>query len=603
MIFPTLASGTENKLVTLPRRFEIDSPTENPLVSVTASTLSPGPDNTIDWSWNESKTEPGLDRSNYILAEVLNRCKKDVERFPENVHARLNYGLALLNQGHTEDAEKEFRQALRIAPGSNLATASLARALILQNRLEEAEQLYETLLASNPKEPTWLVNLAYIALRRGDISSASRRLSRAIDIDEGAVLPRFLSSLVALSSGNSREAIHHLKVASRTDTMSSVIYQALGVAYAIAGDGERAVRALRTALNLTPNMGDAVHALSNVFAQRKEFSSQIQLLNAYLEKCPQDLVARERLAEAHFRLAQYSAARIQNLSILRGLTGTGVEVLQRKARVLNNIGVCYGHEGDDKRSEEWLSRSIQLNPTFEPVEYYNLARVYIRTKRFDQAHQILDVCETRSPNDTTSVEIRVLALAAQSRYEEAIALLEKRFAVGQDSPRMYAELSWLLIEIKRDSSKGCEVSREGFAKYGHTPELTNNLAYALLEDGKPEQARKILESAPTQLGASNSLDDVALTATWGLLHLYEGKLVEGREHYQAAERLARTFGDSQLASAVKQKMYLEVAKFHLAHGNRKGAEFEISRGLDVRGGRDYFEHQLRSLRAKVEKPE
>ena len=57
------------------------------------------------------------------------------------------------------------------------------------------------------------------------------------------------------------------RLAAKKDVRSPFLYQALGVAYAVAGDSKRAVRSFKTALTLAPEMKDAVRALSIVLLQ------------------------------------------------------------------------------------------------------------------------------------------------------------------------------------------------------------------------------------------------------------------------------------------------------------------------------------------------
>ena len=78
---------------------------------------------------------------------------------------------------------------------------------------------------------------------------------------------------------------------------------------------------------------------------------------------------------------------------------------------------------------------------------------------------------------------------------------------------------------------------------------------------------------------------VTWTATWGLLHLWEGDLERGAELYREAVATATSQGDRKLASKVRQKMHLEVARAQVRCGNLDEAARHVEQGLKVRPGK------------------
>jgi tetratricopeptide (TPR) repeat protein len=599
MILSSATSVDENELNLSPRQFQLAPPTENPFVAMASSTVTRR-DNAFSWTWGEGVAVPVLTRTQEILEDILTRSRHDVERFPKNVHARVNYGFALINRGRLEEAANEFFAALKIDPTNPVSMAAVGRIRILQGQFEEAQRLYEELASNQPSEITPLLNLAYIALRREDFDGASLILRKTISLDKVAVLPRFLMAVIYLRNGDTRGAIHHLRAAAKIDVRLPAVHQALGVAYAIAGDGQRAVRSFKTALTLVPNMSDAVRALSNILIQRGELDNLVELLTAYLEKVPDDVLARERLAEALLKQGRYSIARQQYLTALRSVAGDGKELAKQRALLLNNIGVCFEYQGDEKQAMQWFLRSVETNPAFGLIEHHNLAKLYIREGQFRKAGTILELCREAAPQNVETIEVQVLAFAKESRYEEAIVLLDTELKNGKDSPRIYADLGWLLTDVKHDVINGCKILTEGVQRHGYTPELKNNLAYAFLLDGRSMDARKVLES-PSKSGNQERIEnDVAITATWGLLHLWEENLEEGQKRYYEAEAMSRKSRDRHLPNVVRQKMHYELARYHLRHGDLKAATVEVSHGLAVRNGLDFCEQDLISLRENLE---
>ena len=118
-------------------------------------------------------------------------------------------------------------------------------------------------------------------------------------------------------------------------------------------------------------------------------------------------------------------------------------------------------------------------------------------------------------------------------------------------------------------------------------------------NGHPTEARKVLTSLKINEKKIRAENRVTLTATWGLLYLWEGDIAKGKEYYEQAEEMAHGLFRNDLLAAVRQKMYLELAKASLRHHDLVAAKREIAKGLAVKGGRALFEMELISLQEET----
>jgi Flp pilus assembly protein TadD len=422
-----------------------------------------------------------------------------------------------------------------------------------------------------------------------------------MSIDDTAVLPHFLMGVAFLKLGNARDSIGHFRLAARSDVRSPVVYQGLGIAYAVAGDSKRAVRSFKTALTLAPEMKDAVRALSTVLLQRGETENLIELLGAYLDRTPDDLPARELLAEALLQQGKFLAAKVQYTAALLQAQGDGDRDVIKRGRLSNNLGVCFDHLNDNDRAAQWFTRAIEAQPGSGVVPYHNLAKVRVREENFDQAWTLLKLCRTIAPENRETLELQSLVLIGLKRYSEAIEFLRSEIAAGNATASLYADLGWLLSEAEGELDAACKVMSEGLRLFPNAPRLANNLAYALLMDGQPADARRILESVPSDAQGRRLEDDVVLAATWGLLFMWEGDLAKGKECYRKAEAMAHDSRQRNLPNMVRQKMHLELARAYVRQGNLTEARSEVLRGLSVKNGRDFYEWDLAALRDELAK--
>jgi tetratricopeptide (TPR) repeat protein len=404
MIINSGSSTEKEQFVLSPPQFRLESPKESPFEALPATSVT-SLQGSFRLSWVENEVEIGMPRAQGILDDIVMRSRLDAERFPSDAFVHSNYGLALMHRGLLEESAKEFLAAVQLSPRHFMSLANLARIRTLQGQFDEAEAIYKELSTAYPNELSPLVNLSYIHLRTQKFDEATRILQSAIRIDYEAIFPRYLMAVSLLMLGKAHEAIGHLRIATRSEVRSPALYQTLGVAYLMAGDSKGAVRSFKTALTLAPDMKQAVRALANVLLEQNHTESLIELLSAYLEKHSDDIRAREILSEAYWRRREYPSARLQLVAALRQLHDVKGSEPQR-ASLLNNAGACFDRLGDSDAAVQWITRSIQLCPTFDPVPYQNLGRILLRKGQFTQACQILEKCKTKFPTITKHLRCR-----------------------------------------------------------------------------------------------------------------------------------------------------------------------------------------------------
>jgi Tetratricopeptide repeat len=99
----------------------------------------------------------------------------------------LSEASTLLAQQNFARTEAIAREVLALAPGITEARVLLGRALLAQNKLDEAEKEFRAALDMNAPAPSTLawanVGLGEIALRKGQAAEAARRFNEAVRVD------------------------------------------------------------------------------------------------------------------------------------------------------------------------------------------------------------------------------------------------------------------------------------------------------------------------------------------------------------------------------------------------------------------------------------
>jgi len=113
------------------------------------------------------------------------------------------------------------------------------------------------------------------------------------------------------------------------------------------------------------------------------------------------------------------------------------------------------------------------------------------------------------------------------------------------------------LERWRESA---EAARLGLRASPGNPLLTNNLAYALIEDGQLDEATKAV--ADVELSDVSSSDQVALTATRGLLKFRRGEPMAGEALYQQAIDTAHRLNDRSQEAMARAMLLREKLLHH-----------------------------------------
>ena len=562
---------------TPPVEFRLEPLANNPFVPTAPMLFKrEGEDVIVHWPHKVEHAPPI--GSEQIVNDVIERSQRDVRRHPRSSRALTNLGLALLSADKLDDAMASFRQALQIDSTNYVATTSLAKALVNRGRLDEAEQLYKRLAETFPNAATPLISLAYLAMRRDDFITAERIIRDVIKLGTKSPVPHYQLATVLIRSRRIHEAIKELRTAISSDVRSPSLYQALGVAYALAGDNAKSSRAFKSALSLSPSLSDAIRGLASTLLNVGNADSTIELLTTYLEDQPDDAEARTLLGRAYAQKGKHGSARGQLLQAFARVDGNA-RLVALKSQLANDIGAAFFYERDLKQAEHWFSRAIDFEPRQGSLPYKNLALTLIDLERHEAALDILRRCRSLFGEDKGVASLSAYVHGELGQYDIAISELTPLLSRDDCDAGVFASLGCYLAD-EHDFSGARDVLRQAYEKFPKNLLIVNNLAYAYLMLGDVAAARELLERHRSQCGTN-----VTLTATWGLLYLKEGDQQKARALYADAAKLASLEGNRRLVEAVKQKMHLEFARDLVKRGHILLALNEANLGLKAGRGR------------------
>ena len=210
-----------------------------------------------------------------------------LQRNPQNVPARVTLGRIYMDQRNYTEAGRQFSSALQYSKVDSIHL-DLALALVAQGHYQEAADQYKQALSLNPRQLRGYVNWAELELRQKNVANAADILQRAENADVHAVELTLLRGRLAAYRGKMDDAINFFQEALKEDPEdpAAALYF-LGSAYLQTGKIDDAIRAFKDLLQKEPNHPGALRYLGDIYFQRKDAAAAKEYYERLLRAEPQ----------------------------------------------------------------------------------------------------------------------------------------------------------------------------------------------------------------------------------------------------------------------------------------------------------------------------
>ena len=391
-----------------------------------------------------------------------------------------------------------------------------------------------------------LVGSALTLGREGEAAEAARFLLQddlnvspwARELAEQALGTPGNSETVPSPEALKRPALHArvriLRHLLRTEPRDPIIWVELSRVYAILGLGDQAARSMTVALQL---------AMNNRFVLRS--ASRLWVYLDDPERAQDIIVRADRTRHDPWLLAAEIA-----IGSIDGKTPRFVKAARRMlldgqfspahiSELASAVATLELSSGSVKKSKKLFGRSLEY-----PTEN-SIAQAAWASRQNSIIH--LDEEYLDRPN---TFEARSWSFYSQSRWEQAIEECQLWQNDQPFSSRPSIHGSYVSATALEDYARSEEFAEQGLIANPSDFTLLNNLAFALINRGNIEGAKKALSRA-NRLQLSDRYQ-VVLQATQGLLAFRTGEVEVGRQLYSDARLKARKLHDSKpfaLASA------------------------------------------------------
>lgn len=408
-----------------------------------------------------SEGEALFNQGNYNGAIV--HYKNALEKDPNFVPARFNLGLAYLETGKLDQAEREFQKVQLQNPHDGRVNFQLARIANFQNKPAVAVPLLTGYLKEHPDDPAALEQLAFSATISGDLASAREHLEKVLAVEPGRV-----SAKLAL--------IHN---------------------FMTQGDRAKARGVVDALLAEDPKNRPALHALAQLEAQERDPDGMLDVYSRISSIYPSDLFARYKEGSLLIEKGQGEAVKAAAEAMIKEYPD--------KAEGHRLLGLYLSREGRFDEAVTSLNKSLRIQPDLET--YYLLGLAYYYVGNLEMAVTQFQTVLDYSPGFVQARIMQGEIFLRQGRGAEALVVADKMLETSPDDFRGYAlKGDALLLLGKPQESEAMYAKASGLAPTHYGILLKNGLLKLSLGDATGEQElKKALEISPQGLDARLAL--------------------------------------------------------------------------------------------------
>ena len=334
-------------------------------------------------------------RRNAIWRDRLTFWSATVGASPDASLARNNLGVEYYKGKRFDEAEAEYREAIRLMYENPTPHINLAMMYQRKKRYEEAVTECRAALQIRPdyaEAYTTLGNI-YTAMENHKAALAEyRNALRAQPLNPG--------TLVSLGSayqklGNYTEAEAAIREALHLKQEFPEAHAELGTLYDKMGDSEKAAEEFRRALALKPDFTEARINMGSLYSRKGDMPHAIEELRTAFDRDPDSAEAHYRLGVLYSSEGRFPDAVREYLAALR--------LDQDHAQALDGLGALLGMAGKYAEAEEMLKRAIALNPDYADA-HYNLGILYRKTGQKQKLAREIEALRKHDPRLAAGLE-------------------------------------------------------------------------------------------------------------------------------------------------------------------------------------------------------
>ena len=323
----------------------------------------------------------------YELTKAGNMYESAIKLSP-SVWAYKQLARIYQEQGLWNLAERNYKEAINMAPGAYEVYLELGKFYALTGKLDKALSTFDKALSLNPSLfSVCALEKGMVFMRMGNEDKARGIFEKGIEDLESKIAkepkkPHFYLQLGLFwrELKNYDKLIEALEKALELKASTEVLYH-LGYAYQQRSMPDKAVELYEKSIKRNPRFCSAYECLGIIRLTEGKYNEAIECFNKILEINPRHLYVNYHIARVYEAMAHYDRAEEEYIRCLK------VSDFNHKAH--HGLASLYTRQGDYSKAIKHYEKAISLNPG-EPLYYSDLGDLYKKrgmNKEAAQAYQ------------------------------------------------------------------------------------------------------------------------------------------------------------------------------------------------------------------------
>ncbi len=302
-------------------------------------------------------------------------------------------------------------------------------------RLQEAAEVYETVLDVSPQNATALHLLGVIAYQVGDTEQALVLIKESVSNEPTYVEAHCNLGLVYKGLGKMEDAVSCYRRAIELNPGHVQAHNNLGNVFEECGEFDDAARCYRQALALAPTH---VNALSNLGV----VLTKLGLLDDAIESCRKAIKVAPENADGHSNLglALLEAGKMEEAT---DCFCQSLEIDPEDPETHNNLGNALRELERLDEATASYERALELAPNFVDAQN-NLGNLYQELERYADAASCFRAVLAVDSENVDAHNNLGLVLLDQRRFEDAVSSFQKAIAIDPRYASAHSNLGFAL---------------------------------------------------------------------------------------------------------------------------------------------------------------
>jgi len=364
-----------------------------------------------------------------------------------NYLAHNNLGDALERKGQTDEAIRQYQEAIHLRPTYADAHYNLGNVLYKKGQTDEAIRQFQDYLRLKPDNIDAHYNLGAAFYQKGRMDEAVNQFQEVIRLKANYAEAHYCLGMALGARGQMDEATRQFQEVIRLKPDYADAYNKLAIALDRAGQTDNAIVQYQEYLRFRPDDGDARYNLAKALARRGRITDAVSQFREVIRLEPGNPDAHDDLGDALIASGRLDEA-IENYR-------RALQTDPNRPQTLYRLGLALGQLGRTEEAIDAYRAALKLNPSLAPV-LNNLAWALATSSNAQlrngaEAVQLAErACELTHHTQPWFVGTLAAAYAEAGRFPDAAAMAEKAEQLAATAgAKKLAEQDRQLLELYR----------------------------------------------------------------------------------------------------------------------------------------------------------